>query len=256
MQKKSETLRSALEFFDEAAELDPGFRLANMSAGYSYLHLAYVTDGSKAQSRPLLIMSAFYLERFAADPHAGWSVHRDLAVIYDALGEHRKAADQRLSMFVGWARTGNGKQLFTRAEWVVGGNAFAFPYVINSPAYDIPKALYVVDADGKNPRAVWKEDFTRFLISPDGKRALIWSLGERWSDSPEVRRMAAVNLVTGRKKWFREGMAALTPGAVVRDGKGEHRQSIKWSPDARSVTLLVYSVQNGGNWRRETLRLP
>lgn len=255
-QKKPETLRCALEFFEKAADLAPGFRQANVSAGYAYLHLAYLINGPEGyqpESRPFLEKSAFYLERMARSRNPGWGVHRDLAHIYDSLGQHERAAVHRLSMFVVQVRNGEGKVYFPRGQWVAGGKAFVFPLIIHSPAYDIPRSLYVIEADGRNLRTVWKGNFTRFLVSPDGTRALLWVLDERWSDCPEPRRMAGVNLLTGRRKWFKDGMVALEPGAVT---DGRYRQSIKWSKDARSVTLLVCLQPDRSNWRRETLTLP
>jgi len=144
------------------------------------------------------------------------------------------------------------------ARWALGGDAVVFALLNQSPAYDIPVSLHLMDADGGNLRSLWTGDFASFEVSPNGKYVLLWILDEGWGDAPEPTRMAAVNLMNGNTRIYEKDTVALESGCVTSGvhTDGYRRQDIEWSEDDRSVALLVYSARDWSDWRRVTLELP
>lgn len=73
-ERRPETLRKALGYFERSLQKTPGYSLPLRSAGYASLHLAYLTNHtggytskSKAEARPYLRKAAGYLEGLRAE---------------------------------------------------------------------------------------------------------------------------------------------------------------------------------------------
>ena len=105
-QRKPETIRKALAYFEKALEIDPSHERALRAAGHASLGLAYLesklggyTEESKMQARPYLEKAAGYFERLLQQTRSSprldyllWEIYRQSGRQEEALEHYRRYA--------------------------------------------------------------------------------------------------------------------------------------------------------------------